>query len=253
MTDEEMSGGRHAALASDARRQVLELLMWSDVALDAAAVAAQVGLHVTTVRFHLEQLESAGLIRRAVERAGARGRPRILFSAGPAAREDEAKHDLSQALAGALAEDADGGRARAIRAGEQWSASFAGELRESAGEGVAPLLRILDRLGFDPEVEVPVGDLADAAGPAGAEPVADGADAPGPVDPPVVNLLACPFRADARQAPEVICSVHLGLIRGIAETLGHDPEGTELRPFVGPELCQVRLRGAWAVEASPAE
>ncbi|TFC21546.1 ArsR family transcriptional regulator [Cryobacterium algoritolerans] len=247
MTDEEATGGRHAALASDARRQVLELLMDSGAPLDAAAVAAQVGLHITTVRFHLEQLEGAGLIRRAVERAGARGRPRILFTAGPASREDEAKHDLSRALAGALAEDADGGRARAIRAGEHWAASFAGELWGSAGEGVAPLVRILDRLGFDPELEVPIGEVPGAAGPVEAVPALDGTDAPAPdvSAPPVVNLLACPFRADARQAPDVICSVHLGLIRGIAESLGHDPEGTELRPFVGPELCQVRLRGSW--------
>jgi len=227
-------GDRHAALASDARRQVLELLMDSDDALDAADVAANVQLHITTVRFHLEQLEGAGLIRRAAMRTGTRGRPRILFTAGPAAREDEAKHDLSQALAGALAEDADGGRARAIRAGENWSATFADELRESAGEGARPLVRILDRLGFDPELEVPVTDATTDE------------EAPAPKAPPVINLLACPFRADARQAPEVICSVHLGLIRGIAESLGHDPEGTELRPFVHPELCQVRLNGSWA-------
>lgn len=233
MTDEEATGGRHAALASDARRQVLELLMGSDAALDAATVAAQIGLHITTVRFHLEQLEGAGLIRRAVGREGARGRPRILFTAGPAAREDEAKQDLSQALAGALAEDADGGRARAIRAGEHWSAAFADELQGSGSEVVVPLVRILDRLGFDPEVEEPVADFPDQTR-------------------PVINLLACPFRADARQAPEVICSVHLGLIRGIAASLGQDPEGTELRPFVGPELCQVRLHGSWAAGAAPA-
>ncbi len=245
MIDEDATGGRYAALASDARRQVLELLMGSEVALDAAAVSTRVGLHVTTVRFHLEQLESAGLIRRAVERAGTRGRPRILFTAGPAAREDEAKHDLSQALAGALAEDADGGRARAIRAGEHWSATFADELRGSTGEGARPLLRILDRLGFDPEVEVPPVEEPAEPAPNGIAPA--GADALTAETPPVINLLACPFRADARQAPEVICSVHLGLIRGIAESLGHDPEGTELRPFVGPELCQVRLNGSWAV------
>ena len=105
MTDQEVTGDRHAALASDARRRVLELLMGSDSALDAAAVAARIDVHITTARFHLEQLEGAGLIRRAVERAGTRGRPRILFTAGPAAREGEARHDLSQALAAALAED----------------------------------------------------------------------------------------------------------------------------------------------------
>ncbi|TFD82564.1 helix-turn-helix transcriptional regulator [Cryobacterium fucosi] len=243
MNPEVGHGGRHAALASDARRQVLELLMGSPNPFDAAAVATRVGMHITTARFHLEQLEGAGLIRRSVERAGTRGRPRILFSIGPAAREDSARHDLGQALAGALAEDVDGGRARSIRAGEHWADAFAGELAGRAGEGALPLLQILDRLGFDPVVEVSdeAGEEDDAgAGDSDAVAVAGGA-----VEATVINLVACPFRADARASPEVICSVHLGLIRGIVRDLGHDPEGTLLLPFVGPELCQVRLRGSW--------
>lgn len=244
MNPEAGPGGRHAALASDARRQVLELLMGSPNPFDAAAVATRVGMHITTARFHLEQLEGAGLIRRAVERAGTRGRPRILFTAGPAAREDSARHDLSQALAGALAEDVDGGRARSIRAGEHWADAFAGELAGRAGEGALPLLQILDRLGFDPVVEV--SDEAGEEDDVGADSDAIAlADAGGAVEAPVINLVACPFRADARASPEVICSVHLGLIRGIVRDLGHDPEGTLLLPFVGPELCQVRLRGSW--------
>ncbi|MBC7441208.1 MAG: helix-turn-helix domain-containing protein [Ramlibacter sp.] len=263
MNSEEGTGDRHAALASDARRQVLDLLMGSAGPLDAAAVAGRIGLHVTTARFHLDQLENAGLIRRAVDRAGTRGRPRILFTAGPAAREVGAQHDLSRVLAGALAEDDDHGRARAVRAGEIWAESYADELRGTAAEGTAPLLRILDRLGFDPETAPaadPVPDAATATAAAAATdaktdvaPEAAGATDAGAVGPaddpgrPIIELLACPFRDDARRDPEVICSVHLGLVRGIARELGHDPDRIELRPFVGPARCELHLGGDWAV------
>ena len=264
MINDEGSGDRHAALASDARRQVLELLMGSATPLDAAAVAARIGLHVTTARFHLEQHENAGLIRRAVGRAGTRGRPRILFTAGPAAREDGSQHDLSRVLATALAEDADRGRARAIRAGETWAESYADELREGTSRGLAPLMRILDRLGFDPTLDEPSPESEPGSEPESvsgsetksesqpeteSEPSSDPESAAGVA--PVVSLLACPFRADARDAPEVICSVHLGLVRGVARELGHDPDQVGLRPFVRPELCLLHLGSEWG-EPGPA-
>jgi predicted ArsR family transcriptional regulator len=197
-------------------------------------VSAQVGLHITTVRFHLEHLERSGLIRRSVERAGARGRPRVLFVAAPPARAEGAQRDLTDALASALAADPDGGRSRAIRAGEAWSEHFGVELAAAASTeaGAAPLLDLLDRLGFDPELM-----------PGGQSPT----DRPGRT----IELHACPFRDEARRNPQVVCSVHLGLLRGAARTLGHEAGDTDLRPFVRPELCIVDLRGDWDQSAAP--
>lgn len=227
MTTPEQADSRYAALASDPRRRVLELLRASDAPLDAAAVAASIKLHVTTARFHLEQLEQAGLVRRLTERAGLRGRPRILFVASPVTREGDARRELNQRLADALGEDADGGRGRAVRAGERWSAEYAGELEKASPGGVAPVMRILDRLGFDPE-QVAAGT-----------PDAD-------TGTRTIELKACPFRAEARQNPDVVCSVHLGLLRGAARALGRDENDVELYPFVEPDLCVVKLRGHWA-------
>lgn len=211
--------GRHAALASGVRRHVLDALAESGSPLDAAAIAEQVHLHVTTARFHLEQLEQAGLVRRRLERAGSRGRPRVLFQADPSTRADDAQRELSGALANALAEDEDDGRARAIRAGKQWSAEYADEIAAATDAGAEPLVRILERLGFDPETRP---------------------------DGQAVDLHSCPFRAEARQNPSVVCSVHLGLIRGVVESLGHDADDSGLTPFVEPELCVVSLRGELA-------
>lgn len=209
---------RHSALASDIRRQVLALLLGSARPVDAASIAGNIGLHVTTARFHLEQLERAGLVRRAVERGGQRGRPRILFIAAPGARDDGAQRELSEVLASALAKDADGGRARAIRAGEEWSGNYDEELQTS-DPTAAPLVRILEQLAFDPKLN----------------PAAS-----------TIDLHACPFREEARRNRDVICSVHLGLIRGAARSLGHAEESAGLRPFVEPELCVVDLLGGWA-------
>jgi len=55
-------------------------------------------------------------------------------------------------------------------------------------------------------------------------------------------LRACPFRDLARAQPEVVCSVHLGLLRGTLAQLGALPATAQLLPFVEPELCLARLR-----------
>lgn len=229
MTTPEQADSRYAALASDPRRRVLELLRASEVPLDAAAVAESIQLHVTTARFHLEHLEQAGLVRRLTERAGTRGRPRILFVASPVTREVDAQRELNQRLADAFTEDADGGRGRALRAGVRWSADYAGDLDPASLEGVAPVMRILDRLGFDPE-QVAAGSDQQRDAETGTR---------------TIELRACPFRAEARQNPDVVCSIHLGLLRGAARALGHDESDVELHPFVEPDLCVVKLRGHW--------
>jgi len=239
---------RHAALASEPRRRALALLTESAVPLDVGTVAAALGLHVTTARFHLEHLESVGLVERQVARAGRRGRPQVLFSAVAAPLPAEsAQQQLTRALAAVIGEDPDGGRARSERAGERWSAHYAAAadamvahiapsnadasdasdasddffapaaspaVQAPAADLVPPLLRVLTEIGFEPELRA---------------------------DEAAIALTACPFRAEARANPDVVCSVHLGLMRGLARSLGHDGAGIRLEPFVQPQLCLVHL------------
>lgn len=207
----------YAALASPTRRRVLEFLVESVTPLDAVAVAGDLAMHVSTARFHLEQLEAAGLIQREVERIAQRGRPRVLFSVVPAPP-DDVQEQLNHALVSVISEDEDGGRARAIRAGENWSAAFTGKLSEPVEDATIPVVQLLGQLEFDPEVEGNGQRIA---------------------------LRACPFRDEARQNPGVVCSVHLGLLQGVARSLGRDENAVGLRPFVGPELCMVDLGDDW--------
>ena len=51
----------------------------------------------------------------------------------------------------------------------------------------------------------------------------------------------CPFRDLAEQHGDVVCSVHLGLIRGALAEIGAPVTATRLEPFVEPSLCRARL------------
>lgn len=53
-----------------------------------------------------------------------------------------------------------------------------------------------------------------------------------------IRLRACPFRQAAREHPEVVCRVHLGLAQRLAEQAGAE---LQLLPFIEPELCLVTL------------
>jgi predicted ArsR family transcriptional regulator len=199
--------GRHAVLASPVRQRVLDVLDGAADAPTAQQLATALTLHVSTVRFHLEQLEQAGLVVREVRHAARRGRPGVHFRAlGLDA--GQAREAMIEALADAVA--ADDRVTGPIAAGRRWAEQLpvpAG----TAGEAVASTFA---RLGFAPELS---GDT--------------------------IRLHACPFRAAARRYPDVVCRVHLGLAQGVA---GRAASGADvvvgLQPFVEPELCLLTLR-----------
>jgi predicted ArsR family transcriptional regulator len=201
--------GRHAALASPVRQRVLDVLSEAADAPTAQQLATALDLHVSTVRFHLEQLEQAGLVVREVRHAARRGRPGVHFRA--LGRDTgRARDRMIEALADAAA--ADDRAAAPIAAGNRW----AEQLPAPTGTPAEAISDTFARLGFAPEL-----------------------------DGGTVRLYACPFRDAARQHPEVVCRVHLGLAQGLAH---RTPEGDDVRvglqPFVGPELCVLSLREA---------
>lgn len=57
----------------------------------------------------------------------------------------------------------------------------------------------------------------------------------------MIRLHDCPFRDMAKRQGEIVCSVHLGLMRGITEELGEKVKVEALHPFVEPSLCVAEL------------
>jgi predicted ArsR family transcriptional regulator len=212
---------QHTALASPVRREMLELIRESATPLDAAQLAERLALHVTTSRFHLGQLEAAGLVVRELAPTSKPGRPKVTFRAAPEAAEVVALRELATVLASALAGDADGGAARAHEAGRAWARQHPptqGDDRASA------LTRAFTELGFEPV----------------------------PEEQGRIDLHACPFRDLAREHPKVVCMAHAGLMSGIVGQLGTEQGGAELKPFVEPELCVVRLQDQPQPDPQPA-
>ncbi len=208
MTDVEL---RHRALASPIRVRLLALLRRSGGALAVEELAGAVGLHPNTVREHLDRLVVAGLAVRDIAPPAGRGRPRLRYTAaGPGDADVAAYTGLARALSDAL-EDLPDPASAAVAAGERWGRAMI------AGDGAAPaaapaerVLAMLDRSGFAP-------------------------DSDGHGDP--IRLRACPFLSLARDRQRVVCSVHLGLLRGAVTELGLAPDGIRLEPLVAPNLC----------------
>ncbi len=217
----------HAVLAAPMRRRLLARLGAATSPLDAHELAAEVGLHPSTVRFHLETLCSAGLVERSeVGGAGRRdavGRPRTRYAVVPPVRTGPAYADLARRLVAGLGDTPDARDARAEGVGAEWGKELAAAHPRDAATVVAATavrrtVRMLDDLGFGPT-------QVDDAHPGTR-----------------IELHECPFRAMAREAPEV-CAVHRGLLTASLEAMGGPLTG-QLLPLVEPELCIVHLEAA---------
>lgn len=219
----------HGALAVASRLRLLGALRASDRPLDVRELAAACGLHVTTVRFHLDVLTDVGLVTSRSGHSATRGRPRRLYS--PASRAVAAGgHTGYELLSGILAAHWAGDRDERARRAEQAGWAWAGQRKPrppvvaaTLTEAAARVNAVFAELGFDSEL------------------ARDGENLQ-------IRLHACPFRAVAETHPEVVCSIHLGLLRRtLADVLADvDAPATavSLQPFVQPHLCLAQIAPA---------
>lgn len=208
----------HRVLASISRIAVLEALRRAEGPMVVRELAAQMGLHDNTVRKHLDLLVESGFATRVRDGTARRGRPRYVYAAVPEPSPAEAPLRNYRLLASVFAEylyDRDDRQAAAEEAGRRFGARSVDE----PGDGDDPpaverVVQLLDDIGFRPEL------------------AADGSE---------IRLRHCPFHELARDRPEVVCGIHLGLIRGALEQLGATEETVRLVPFVTPTLCVVQI------------
>lgn len=213
----------HRALGDASRARILAVLHEVEAPLDARALAERVGLHANTVRSHLGVLAEVGLVSAKAEKRTRPGRPRIVYEpviemADPA--EAGEYRLLAQVLASCLAgSEADPG-ARAEHAGRAWGRYLvrrpAPLTRLSATEAVSRVVRLLDELGFQPNLE----------------PDEDGYK---------VLMKRCPFGDVAAAYEQVVCQVHLGLVKGALEEVGVSVAADWLKPHLEPHLCVAHL------------
>lgn len=225
---------RRRARLSTARSAILDVLVDQPTPCTVRALSALLHQHPNTIREHLDGLYDDRLVVRTQAAANGRGRPAWLYSAAPDLGSDQGASDyagLASALAAHIAHKSRHPRADAIETGRVWGRDL---LRRSSGgvaRGLAPdaarsrsaiaarreVVALLSELGFDPRPD------ARAA---------------------VVKLRRCPLLEAAHQYPDVVCGVHLGVVRGALDELGNDPERTErtaLQSFSEPGACRLDL------------
>ena len=204
------------ALGDNTRYAIYLELARSTKPLATADIAESLGLHVNTVRPHLERMRDVGLLEVQSDNRGAVGRPQHRYSLAadaPSLGLEPPTFALiarmllrAAGLAGADAADAvDAGR-------EQGRADAA---RDVGRPCVAALVRELDRLGFDPTL------------------AGDG-------EHTTIAFAHCPFRELAEANPNLVCGLHRGLVEGFIETVGGG-DMADFRTLVDRDPCQVDL------------
>lgn len=188
-------------------------------------LVAVVGLHANTVRAHLQELTTAGLVAMDTVPPSGRGRPAHQYAITDKGRSAPRVSDptfaeyrgLTTAFASYLAtrSAAPSDEARAI--GQSWGRQLAAGEDTGAADTTTLVIRLLARLGFTP---VPPPDDSPEEG---------------------IALRTCPLLELAEEMPEVICQVHRGLVEGSLGQYGAGRTDVDLQPFVEPGACRLHL------------
>ena len=198
--------------------EVFHVIQENPDGIQVAEIGKALGMHPNTVRGHLEELLSAGVVFRRVAPGTGRGRPSHIYTAR-VARTNLASHAmiaLVEVLAGTLADkDTDGAKQLGRQWAERVNTHRHDNLRVDLETAERHTCQTLREMGFDP---VPRPEAASAK-------VRE------------IGLNACPFIAEegARPAP-VVCALHEGFLdRGAGDV------EVQLIPHDRPGQCGTRL------------
>jgi len=212
---------------SPRRRAVLGALRNADAPVGVNDIAETVGVHPNTVRFHLDALVTQGAVERTLEESSGPGRPRTVYSPrkGMDRGGKRGYQMLARILLSQLASAGPDAESAAIEAGRAWGQHLmppAPPFHDVTDhEAVDRLTELLSDLGFDP--------------------MADGN--PGEA-PERIRLRHCPFLELAEEYGQIVCPLHLGLMRGALAGLRAPVAADRLEPFAEPDVCLAHLTPA---------
>jgi len=207
------------ALGDNTRYAIYLELARSSQPRTTAEIAEALQLHPNTVRPHLDRMRDVGLLQLDVETRGEVGRPQHRYSLAadaPSLGLEPPSTVMLSTMLLRVVEAAGIKGADAAEIGRVHGADDA-ERYVDAPSSLEALVSQLDRVGFDPVV-------------------ADGEDD----DTVVVAFAHCPFRSFAEANPDVVCSLHRGLVEGFLDRLG-DTSVTEFCSLAHRTPCQVAV------------
>ncbi len=199
------------------RARVLATLQSADAPQSVSEVAALLGLHKNSIRFHLDALVESGYAHRAPAPNGKAGRPPLRYSATLHSPTLGTRHliELSEVLLDTFVSSSRDALAKAEHAGRVWGERACAHRQE--GDDATTLVTQLTQRGFATTLSHEHGAAR-------------------------LTFTRCPFRDCV--SPErlaLVCAVHQGFIDGVLKTQGAAPAA---RLQVGPKVCHTRLTTA---------
>ncbi|MGH9137057.1 MAG: helix-turn-helix transcriptional regulator [Acidimicrobiales bacterium] len=205
------------ALGDNTRYAIYLELARSQVPLATADIADTLGLHVNTVRPHLERMREVGLLDVSTDHRGSPGRPQhryALAADAPSLGLEPPAFPLLARMILQAATAAGAGPDEAAEAGREQGTAEAALVGPRSACADA-LVDLLARIGFDPE-RVDEGDAT------------------------TVAFAHCPFRELAEANPDLVCSLHRGMVEGFVDTVGGASVGA-FHNLVDRDPCRVEL------------
>ncbi|MFZ5846261.1 MAG: helix-turn-helix transcriptional regulator [Actinomycetota bacterium] len=211
---------REGRALSPSRAAVLDALRASTGPATLHVLADATGLHANTLREHLDALVARKLARRFRDTPKGRGRPAWLYEATDPEVEAAGSEyaGLAATLAAHIHRTSSNPREDAIVAGRSWGRELARRSGRPLGTTPAAARRkvadLLDEVGFAPQTDARATTTV---------------------------LTRCPLLETAKEYPDVVCGVHLGIVRGALDEYGADSSRTDLHPFSEPGGCRLEL------------
>lgn len=233
-------------LTSPMRREIIEILANLPLeptdaephpraeGLTASEIGHRVGLHLTTVRFHVDQLLASDLLIAHDVRSGV-GRPRRHYAVNPGNLPGPESTRTYALLAELLSDSF----SDALASGRpQTAADAASAWIERHHDDVVPEGLALAPAKSPGHFLAKVGAVVDVLQAWGytatVKTTEDGHTAE-------IGLGRCPIRELAQHNPGVACGIHRELIRAALAEVGEPDASIGLTPFVEPDLCVARL------------
>lgn len=204
------------ALGDNTRYAIYLELARSVVPIATADIASTLDLHPNTVRPHLERMRDVGLLDVSINTRSGRGRPQHLYSVAADAPSLGLEPPVFPTLARMLLRLAEAAGLDAEDAAEAGREQGRVEAHRCDGEGdVERMVEHLVGFGFDPEI------------------------ASDDQDDFTVCFTNCPFADLAQANPDVICSLHRGMLEGFIDTSSLRLD--EFRSVADRRPCQADL------------
>jgi len=204
------------ALGDNTRYAIYLELARAPMPLATAEIADSLRLHPNTVRPHLDRMREVGLLEVVTDARGAVGRPQHRYSLAadaPALGFEPPAFPVLARMLLRLAAAAELPAGDAVDAGREAGADSA--RRAPVGTCAEVLTAELAALGFDPE------SLVDDEG-------------------ATIAFTRCPFRELAEANPDLVCSLHRGLVEGFTDARG-DARVVEFHDLADRTPCQVEI------------